>query len=96
MEVVPNHMTLDGPDAPWNEPLDYPDEPEDSRPTFEFIDGSRLIFQEFDAPIVELPKGKPWLIASCAQMVADKVEEEGWGNEETEGFIKNLFQYKNS
>ena len=92
MEIVPNHMTLG---SPFPEGDDYNDEPEtDDRPTFDFIDGSRIILQKFDDPIVVLPTGKAYLTASCARIARNTILEAGMGNEEAEKYITNLFQYK--
>lgn len=95
MEHTPNHITLDAnyPEFPYQ--IDAEEEI-DPRPSFTFIDGSRIILQEFDYPIVELPSNKPYLTASCAQIACNKICDEGMGNEEAEKYIINLFQYGKS
>lgn len=95
MEIVPNHLTLDAnyPEFPYQ--IDAEEEI-DPRPSFEFIDGSRIILQEFDDPIVELPHNKPYLTASCAQIVADKINSEEMSDSEAIKYITNLYQYGKS
>ena len=92
MEVVPNHMTLDSPDAPWNEPVGWEDE-EPEQTGFEFFDGSKIYLEEF-GPRIIIPKDKPWMIYSTAAMVAEKMAEKEMSNEDAEILIRNLYQFK--
>ena len=92
MGNVPNHLTLDNnyPEFPWQFDAD---EEEDTRLSFSFIDGSRIILPEFDDPIVELPRNKPYLTVSCAQIAAEKINNEEMSDSEAIKYITNLYQY---
>lgn len=83
---IPNHMTLDSPDAPWND--DYLEEiPDPEFWHYTFRDGSEIALRDFEEPIVS---GK---LKCLAREVADWIEEnEADMNQSIEYILKNYKQ----
>ena len=77
---IPNYMTLDSPDAPWND--DYIEEiPDPEFWHYTFRDGSEIMFRDFEEPIVS---GK----RKCmAREVAGWIEENEADNDQAIHYI---------
>jgi len=83
--MIPNHMTLDSPLAPWND-RDITTEPDGFEATFCDLSKIRLQGHKYDHPIVTGHAN------SIAQVVADIILDRVMGDDEAEKYIKNLYQ----